>query len=116
MPTHPGSPAHRASSAAPWPPYHGKGLGIHAILIVYALVAILPVLLIVMNSFKTRAAIFTHPYLPPLPGLFTLIGYQTMFERAHFARYFANTAIVAGPPMTLIRLLGAMAGFALAAH
>ena len=113
MPSPPGTPRRRASSAAPWPPYRGKGLGIHAILILYALVAILPVLLIVMNSFKTRAAIFTHPYLPPLPGLFSLVGYQTMFERAHFARYFANSAIVAGAAMTLILLLGAMAGFAL---
>lgn len=91
-------------------------LGVHAILIAYALIAILPVLLIAMNSFKTRAAIFTTPYLPPLPGLVSLTGYQTMAERAHFARYFANSAIVAGSAMALILLLGAMAGFALAEY
>jgi len=116
MSTPSGLPTPRVISAAPSPPYRGKALGVHAILVGYALVAILPVLLIVMNSFKTRAAIFTHPYLPPLSGLFSLIGYQTMFERAHFARYFANSAIVAGAAMTLILLLGAMAGFALAEY
>jgi len=77
---------------------------------------ILPVLLIAMNSFKTRAAIFTTPYLPPLPGLVSLVGYETMFERAHFARYFVNSAVVAGSAMALILLLGAMAGFALAEY
>ena len=91
-------------------------IGIHAALIGYALIAFLPVVLIAMNSFKTRAAIFTQPYLPPLPGLFSPSGYQTMFERAHFVRYFANSAIVAGAAMTLILLLGAMAGFALAEY
>jgi raffinose/stachyose/melibiose transport system permease protein len=91
-------------------------IGIHAALIGYGLIAFLPVVLIAMNSFKTRAAIFTQPYLPPLPGLFSPSGYQTMFERAHFARYFANSAIVAGAAMTLILLLGAMAGFALAEY
>src|SRR3989440_4373716 len=109
-------PAHRVISAAYPRPYGGKALGVHAILVAYALIAILPVLLIAMNSFKTRAAIFTTPYLPPLPGLVSLVGYETMFERAHFARYFVNSAVVAGSAMALILLLGAMAGFALAEY
>src|SRR5438552_1204425 len=67
-------PAHRVISAAYPRPYGGKALGVHAILVAYALIAILPVLLIAMNSFKTRAAIFTTPYLPPLPGLVSLVG------------------------------------------
>lgn len=116
MSSTPTPPARHVISGTPSRPYRGKALGTHAILVGYGLVAILPVVLIVMNSFKTRAAIFTQPYLPPLPGLFSLIGYQTMFERAHFARYFANSMIVAGSAMTLILLLGAMAGFALAEY
>ncbi len=108
--------AHRVTARARSQPNRGQAIGIHAILVGYALIAIFPVLLIAMNSFKTRAAIFTQPYLPPLPGLFSLNGYQTMFERAHFARYFANSAIVAGSAMALILLLGAMAGFALAEY
>ncbi len=69
-----------------------------------------------MNSLKTRVGIFTQPYLPPLPGSFSVIGYQTMLERAHFGLYFANSAAVAGSAMALIMLLGAMAGFALAEY
>src|SRR3989442_1447637 len=116
MSTPSGLPTPRVISAALSLPYRGKARGVHAILVGYALVAMLPVLLSVMNSCKTPAGIFTHPFLPPFSGLFGLIGYQTMFERAHFARYFANSAIVAGAAMTLILLLGAMAGFALAEY
>src|SRR2546422_10869113 len=94
-------PAHRVISAAYPRPYGGKALGVHAILVAYALIAILPVLLIAMNSFKKRAAIFTTPYLPPLPGLVRLLGDETMFERAHFARYFVNIAVVAGSVMAM---------------
>ena len=97
-------------------PSAGRALGIHAALVAYSVIAVFPVLLIAMNSFKTREAIFTQPYLPPLPGSFSLIGYETMFSRAHFERYFANSAIVAGLAMGLILLLGAMAAFALAEY
>lgn len=94
----------------------GRAVGIHAVLLAYALIALFPVLLIVINSFKTRAAIFSQPYLPPLPEVFTSIGYRTIFERAHFVQYFANSAIVASVAMTLILFFGAMAGFALAEY
>jgi raffinose/stachyose/melibiose transport system permease protein len=86
------------------------------VLSAYGVLALFPVLLIAMNSLKTRAAIFTQPYVPPLPGTFSLIGYQTMFERSHFGRYFANSAVVVGASMGLILLLGAMAAFALAEY
>ena len=99
-----------------WPRSGRGAIGVHAVLITYTVIAIFPVLLIAMNSLKTRAAIFSQPYLPPLPGLFSLSGYQTMFERGHFGRYFANSAVVAGSAMTLILLLGAMAAFALAEY
>ncbi len=110
------SPALPSTPRPPVRPLGVKAIGIHALLIGYAVIAMFPVLLIAMNSLKTRAAIFTQPYLPPLRGLFTLIGYQTILERAHFGRYFANSAVVVGSSMVLILLLGAMAGFALAEY
>jgi raffinose/stachyose/melibiose transport system permease protein len=108
--------AHRSTARPRVQPIGGRSTGVQAILIGYAVIAIFPVLLIAMNSLKTRAAIFTQPYVPPLPGSFSLAGYQTMFERAHFGRYFMNSGLVAGSSMTLILLLGAMAGFALAEY
>lgn len=91
-------------------------IGTYTILTAYACIALFPVLLVAMNSLKTRTAIFTQPYMPPLPDTFTFIGYQTMFERGHFGSYFANSAVVAGSAMVLVLLLGAMTGFALAEY
>jgi len=105
-----------AASRAPSQPHARRAFGVYAVLTGYAAIAVFPVLLIALNSLKDRAAIFGQPYLPPLPGTFSWVGYQTMFSRAHFERYFANSAIVTGTSMVLILLLGAMAAFALAEY
>ena len=39
-------------------------LGVHLILIAYSLLALGPILLVVMNSFKARKAIFGAPLAP----------------------------------------------------
>jgi raffinose/stachyose/melibiose transport system permease protein len=110
------APAHRTPSRAPFRPHAPGAPGVYAILTAYAVIALFPVILIAMNSLKTREAIFARPYVPPRPGIFSAIGYLTMFSRAHFEHYFANSAIVTGSAMGLILLLGAMAGFALAEY
>ena len=40
-------------------------LGVHVILIAYSALALGPILLVVMNSFKARNAIFGAPLAPP---------------------------------------------------
>ena len=110
------APAHRTPSRALSRPHTPGAPGVYAILTAYAVIAIFPVILIAMNSLKTREAIFAQPYAPPRPDIFSPIGYLTMFSRAHFEHYFANSAIVTGTAMALILLLGAMAGFALAEY
>ena len=39
-------------------------IGAHAVLIAYTLIALFPVVLVVINSFKSRAAIFGSPLAP----------------------------------------------------
>jgi raffinose/stachyose/melibiose transport system permease protein len=90
--------------------------GAHLVLAVYVLVALFPVALIVMNSFKSRAAIFGEPYLPPRPATFDLIGYATVFGRGNFERYFTNSFVVTGTAIVLIVLLGAAVAFALSQY
>lgn len=90
--------------------------GAHLVLAAYVLVAIFPVVLIVMNSFKSRAAIFGEPYTLPRPGTFDLIGYETVFTRGHFERYFTNSFVVTGTAIVLIVLLGAAVAFALSQY
>lgn len=110
------APAHRTPSRTVSRPHASGASGVYTILTLYAVLAVFPVVLIAMNSLKTREAIFAQPYAPPHAGIFSPIGYLTMFSRAHFEHYFANSAIVTGTAMALILLLGAMAGFALAEY
>jgi raffinose/stachyose/melibiose transport system permease protein len=57
----------------------------HAILGVYALICLFPVVLVMMNSFKSRDAIFRTPLAPPTTESFSLEGYQTVWTMAAFA-------------------------------
>jgi len=48
---------------------------VHLALIIYTLIALFPVFLTVINSFKDRASIFRDPLGLPTPSTFSLIGY-----------------------------------------
>jgi raffinose/stachyose/melibiose transport system permease protein len=89
---------------------------IHAILLVYSFIALFPTLLVLMNSFKARLAIFDAPYAPPTPATFDPIGYQTVFSSARFDQYFLNSLIVTLVSLALILIVSAMAAHALAEY
>jgi raffinose/stachyose/melibiose transport system permease protein len=86
---------------------------VHTLLGGYTLIATLPVILIIMNSFKDRTAIFSQPMMPPLADSFSLIGYQTVLKQGDFIAYFENSMIVTVGSVFFILLFGAMAAFAL---
>jgi len=89
---------------------------VHLALVVYTLVAVLPVILVVMNSFKTRKAIFASPLTPPLPGTFSLNGYMTVATQGDFLSYFGNSLTVTLATLFFVLLFGAMAAFALSEY
>lgn len=88
----------------------------HIALLLYAALALFPIILIVMNSFKTRKAIFSEPLAFPNSETFSLEGYLTVWERAGFPIYFRNSIIVTVVSIGLILLFGAMAAFALSEY
>ena len=94
----------------------GRSIAAHAILIAYTLIALLPVLLVVMNSFKSRAAIFGEPLAPPTASTFDLIGYTTVLGQGDFIGNFQNSLIVTVVSLFFVLLFGAMAGFALSEY
>jgi raffinose/stachyose/melibiose transport system permease protein len=87
--------------------------GVHAVLIAYTLLAVLPILLVVMNSFKSHDAIFGSPLSPPNADTFSLIGYTKVLTKSHAGAYFANSMIVTLGSMIAVLLFGAMAAWAL---
>ena len=93
----------------------GKSVPI-LILFIYSLIALFPIVMILMNSFKAKKAIFGAPFHFPTSQTFSLIGYQTVTERANFQTYFVNSAIVTFVALILTLFIGAMAAFALSEY
>jgi raffinose/stachyose/melibiose transport system permease protein len=90
-----------------------RSIGVHLVLVAYSLLAVGPILLVVMNSFKVRSAIFGSPLAPPDASTFSLVGYEKVFRSSHILLYYSNSLIVTLVSMALVLLFGAMAAWAL---
>ena len=93
-----------------------RTIGAHAILLTYTVIALFPVILVIMNSFKSRAGIFSEPLTPPTPKTFDLIGYNTVIGQGDFIHYFQNSLVVTVASLFFVLLFGAMAAFALSEY
>ena len=91
-------------------------IGKHGVLMVYTLIALFPVALVVMNSFKERRAIFKTPLAFPGAETFSTVGYETLGKRGDFPDYMLNSVVVTGGTLILVLLFGSMAAFALARY
>jgi raffinose/stachyose/melibiose transport system permease protein len=88
----------------------------HGVLILYTIIALFPVFVTVINSFKDRRSIFNAPLALPGPESFDLVGYTTVLGQGDFLLYFQNSLIVTVASIALVLLFGAMAAFALSEY
>lgn len=93
-----------------------NSIAAHAALLTWTLIALFPVAVILINSFKTRKAIFREPLALPTSESFSMIGYQTVLKQGDFFLYFQNSMIVTVASLFFILLFGAMAAFALSEY
>ncbi len=89
---------------------------VHLVLAGYTLIALFPVFLVVLNSFKNRRGIFGDPLGLPDDRSGSLEGYATVLTQGDFGIYYSNSLIVTVVSLFLILLLGAMAAHALAEY
>ena len=89
---------------------------VHAILAGYTIIALFPIVLILINSVKTRAAIFDNPLALPTPSTFSLVGFHKVLANSDFLLYFGNSLFVTLLSLLLIVLFGAMAAWALSEY
>lgn len=89
---------------------------IHAVLIAYTVICLFPIVLIIMNSLKSRQAIFSQPLMPPTTKTFDLIGFTSVLSQGNFPHYFLSSLIVTIASLVCALLFGAMAAFALAEY
>lgn len=97
-------------------PPRASALLVHLVLGAYSLLAVAPILLVAMNSFKSRNAIFGAPLALPSPENMSLVGYAKVLGNAHAGTYFLNSLIVTLGSMALVLLFGAMAAWALSEY
>lgn len=99
----------------------------YALLIFWSFLAIYPISVVIVNSFKNRRGIFRAPYAIPGPTeiewLNTQImvpvnwdGYQTVLTRSNFLRYFSNSFYVTIVMLFLVLWFGSMVAFALSEY
>jgi raffinose/stachyose/melibiose transport system permease protein len=86
---------------------------VHLALILYTTLAVAPILLVLANSFKKRAAIFGNPLALPNADSFTLTGFQQVLQKSEFGLYFMNSMTVTLLSLVFVLLTGAMAAWAL---
>lgn len=89
---------------------------VHVVLCAYAVIALFPIALILINSVKSRDAIFDNPLAFPTPDSFSLIGFEKVLHNTNFMLYFGNSLVVTLGSLVLIVLFGAMAGWALSEY
>ena len=90
--------------------------GVHLALLAYTALCLGPVLLVAVNSFKNRNAIFRAPLSLPDAATFDLVGYRTVIGNGAFAHYFVNSLIVTLGSLAAVLLSGAMAAFGLSEY
>jgi raffinose/stachyose/melibiose transport system permease protein len=88
-------------------------LAVHGALLLYTLIALGPIALVLINSFKTRRAIFSDPLGLPVGKAFSLIGFDKVLAKSDFGLYFTNSLIVTVGSLALVLITAAMAAWAL---
>lgn len=84
----------------------------HILMGIWTLVAGFPIYLLIINSLKTKKAIYANPF--GLPSEWTLDNYAGVVEGGNFFRYFANSTLVVVVSLFMILFLGSLAAYALA--
>ncbi|MCA0251235.1 MAG: carbohydrate ABC transporter permease [Actinobacteria bacterium] len=86
---------------------------VHAILVFFCLLSTVPILVVVMNSFKTTQGIFDDPFGLPNGDTFNLDGYRNVLSRGNFLVNYQNSATVTVSTIVLTVVLGTLAAWAL---
>ena len=86
--------------------------GSHAVLIIWSLLVIVPLLWVIMSSFKTSSEIFASPFA--LPARLRFDNYANAWTTAGIGSFFLNSVIVVFGALVLTMLFGSMSAYVLA--
>lgn len=102
------------ASSAPVEKFSIGRILIHAVLILWSMTTIYPLVWVVNNSFKERSLILTDSFsLVTAP---TLDNYVTAFTRMNIGRAYMNSLIISGAVVVCVMLFGGLASYILARY
>ncbi|MGW6362680.1 carbohydrate ABC transporter permease [Streptomyces sp. NPDC055092] len=84
----------------------------HGLLILWSVIVILPMLWVLVSSFKTTKEILSSPF--SLPDHWQFGNYSRAWTDADIGKYFLNSVVVVVSALVLVMLLGAMCAYILA--
>jgi N-acetylglucosamine transport system permease protein len=84
----------------------------HTVLIIWCLLVIVPLLWVVLSSFKTSSEIFASPF--GLPESWNFTNYRNAWTTAGIGSFFFNSVIVVFGALFLTMLFGSMCAYVLA--
>ncbi|MBN2073534.1 MAG: carbohydrate ABC transporter permease [Actinobacteria bacterium] len=88
--------------------------GIYFVLILQCLAISLPLLLMVMSSFKTNREIFRTPF--KFPAALNLENYVDLFLESNYLRYFLNSIIVSVAAILITLMVSSLASYAISKY
>lgn len=92
---------------------NGWMIPIYAVLILWALTTIYPLVWVALNSFKVKNEILSNSFALPLGELFTLSNYKRAFDRVPILGAYFNSIVLSGSVTLVVMALAGLAAFAL---
>lgn len=86
---------------------------VYALLIIWALTTIFPLIWSILNSFKDKKAIYNNSFSLPMGDLFSLDNYKSIFENYNILSAYRNSFIISGAVAIVVILLSGMAAYVL---
>ncbi len=112
------SARHAAAGGSAGPPTGRRRRGmsasdamVHALLLAFVVLAIAPILVVIVNSFKTTPGIFNGPFQLPDADTFSLQGYQRVLTRGNFVVNYRNSLIVTVSTTVLTLVCSTLAAY-----
>jgi N-acetylglucosamine transport system permease protein len=92
----------------------GRGINVvaHLLLILWSLLVVLPMIWVLISSFKTTKEVLGNPLT--WPRHFNWHNYVNAWTTSGIGRYFVNTVIVVGFALVIVMIVGAMCSYVLA--
>ena len=88
------------------------GAASHTVLVIWSLLVVVPLLWVLMSSFKTSSEIFASPFA--LPQNWNFDNYRNAWTTAGIGSFFLNSVIVVFGALAVTMLFGSMSAYVLA--